>query len=160
MWVLGEEGFESEIFSLLPIRAEFYWVAFFGAEVPVWFLLYASTFALFSALKITLSVRRTIEIWCSKMALQQDDNISLGMGGSKESRGELSPCWFLPVLRNLLLSLSDDSPIIFSMSWENNQIRRTRKRHVFLWENSVQCFTMSGLFTFKQYLEMLYSPSL
>lgn len=39
---------------------------------------------------------------------------------------------FLPVLRNLLLSLSDGSPIIFSMSWENNQIGRTRKRRVFV----------------------------
>lgn len=44
MWGLGEEGFESKIFSLLLVMAEFDWAAFLGdEEVPVWFLLGTSS---------------------------------------------------------------------------------------------------------------------
>lgn len=64
--------------------------------MPVCFLLCTSGFAFFSALKITLSVRTTVRIWCAKMALQQYASISLGGGrdgGDAESRGELPLCW-------------------------------------------------------------------
>lgn len=121
--------------------AEFYWAALLGEEeVPVWFLLYVSSFALFSALKMTLSVRTTVERWCANMALHQDASISLGVGENEESRGELPLCWsFFCIFISTwefssepLWRLSNPLVILFSMSWENNWIGRTREKRIFV----------------------------
>lgn len=91
--------------------------------MPVCFLSYASSFVLFSALEVILSMRTTVEI-CAKTSLQQDASISLGWEGMRRVRGNSLFAGhffvFLPTLG------------FFSMSWENNCIRTTREKHVFL----------------------------
>lgn len=88
--------------------------------MPVWFLLCTSGFAFFSALKITLSVRTTVRIWCAKMALQQYASISLGGDGTGGTRRVGGNCLFaghffvfLPILGNLVLNFSDSSPTLW-----------------------------------------------
>lgn len=113
MWILSKEGFESKIFSLL---ANFYWAAFLEEQVPIWFLLDVSSFALPGALKM-LSVKTTVKMWCFKMALKKDDNVSSGLQGNEESSENCPSAGhhlaFAPVLGNSVLNPSDGYPALW-----------------------------------------------
>lgn len=84
MWGLGEEGFESKMFSLLLVMAEFDWAASLGdKEVPVWFLLGASSLLFLVLYKLYYLWKQQLEYDVLKMALQQDVSISLWAGGGQ-----------------------------------------------------------------------------
>lgn len=112
MWILSKEGFESKIFSLL---ANFYRAAFLEEQVPIWFLLDVSSFALPGALKM-LSVKTTVKT-CFKMALKKDGNVSLGLQGNEESSENCLSAGhhlaFVPVLGNSVLNPSDGYPALW-----------------------------------------------
>lgn len=81
------ENLEVKYFLYCPLRQNFTELPFLEKKRCLNGFYCTSSFALLSALKITLSVRTTVEIRCSKMALQQDAGISLGWEGARRVEG-------------------------------------------------------------------------